>query len=234
MNDQQQRRGPGGRIIKSAFFQLASWLAYGLLASLYERVATIFSNGEWGRWRRQAIVELHEQTARAGRARPRILEVGCGTGALLAELSDAGSVVMGLDRSPQMLQAAARRLRGARLARVIPVQGMAQATPLPAGSVDGIVLTFPTAYIFDRRTWQEFGRLLAPDGCVIWVDSGQVYRPNLVARLLQAVLAPDPATERLMLAMPARLRDLGFAADWQTRELGSSRISVLIAHRAAA
>ena len=231
MNDQQKRRRPGGRIIKSAFFQLASWLAYGLLASLYERVAAIFSNGEWGRWRQQAIVALHEQM---GRARPRILEVGCGTGALLAELSDVGSLVMGLDRSPQMLQAAARRLRGTRFARVMRVQGMAQAVPLPAGSVDCIVLTFPTAYIFERRTWQEFGRLLAPDGCVIWVDSGQVYRPNLVARLLQAVLAPDLATERLMLAMPARLHDLGFAAGWQTRELASSRISVLIAHRAAA
>lgn len=231
MNDQQKRRRPGGRIIKSAFFQLASWLAYGLLASLYERVAAIFSNGEWGRWRQQAIVALHEQM---GRARPRILEVGCGTGALLAELSDVGSLVMGLDRSPQMLQAAARRLRGTRFARVMRVQGMAQAVPLPAGSVDCIVLTFPTAYIFERCTWQEFGRLLAPDGCVIWVDGGQVYRPNRVARLLQAVLAPDLATERLMLAMPARLHDLGFAAGWQTRELASSRISVLIAHRAAA
>ena len=109
------------------------------------------------------------------------------------------------------------------------VQGTAQAIPLPACSVDCIILTFPTAYVFDLRTWQEFGRVLAPGGCVIWVDGGEIDHPGLIARLLQALLSPDLAAQRLMRAMPAQVRGLGFAASWQTRELPSGRVSILTA-----
>ena len=89
-----------------------------------------------------------------------------------------------------------------------------------------------TAFVFDLRTWQEFRRVLAPGGCVIWVDGGEVFRPNLLARLLQALLTPHPAAQRLMLAMPGRLTDLGFTAAWRTHELTASRVSMLIARLA--
>lgn len=214
--------------LKRLGFQLASSLAYGWLAPLYEAVAQLFSNGEWHTWRRQAIVALR---ARVGlpNVQPRILEVGCGTGALLAEASAAGSAVIGLDRSAPMLRAAAQRLRRGGLTSVLLVQGMAQAIPLAACSVDCIILTFPTAYVFDLRTWQEFRRLLAPGGWVIWVDGGEIDHPNLIARLLQALLSPDLAAQRLMLAMPAQVRSVGFAAGWQTHELPSGRVSILTA-----
>lgn len=245
--------------LRRSLFILASWLAYGLLTPLYEAAAWLFSNGEWHTWRRQAVVMLAGQATATG-VRPAILEVGCGTGALLAELAAEGSLVVGLDRSAPMLDAAVRRLRQGGLAAeratinlgaddhvhryglssnsemrsaqgapVIPVQGLAQAIPLPASSVDGIILTFPTAFVFDLRTWQEFRRVLAPGGCVIWVDGGEVFRPNLLARLLQALLTPDPAAQRMMLAMPGRLTDLGFTAAWRTHELTASRVSILIA-----
>ena len=214
--------------IRRTIFYGASSLAYGWLAPLYEIVARLFSNGEWHTWRRQAILALRAQTS-VDRTKLRILEVGCGTGALLKELTAAGSPVIGLDRSAPMLRAAEQRLRPSGLTSVILVQGMAQAIPLPTASVDCIILAFPTAYVFDPRTWQEFRRLLAPGGCVIWVDGGEVYRPNLIARVLQALLLPDLAAQRLMLAMPAQVRHLGFAAAWQTRDLLSSRISILIA-----
>ncbi|MBK9230708.1 MAG: class I SAM-dependent methyltransferase [Anaerolineae bacterium] len=245
--------------LRRSLFILASWLAYGLLTPLYEAAAWLFSNGEWHTWRRQAMVMLAGQATATG-VRPAILEVGCGTGALLAELAAEGSLVVGLDRSAQMLDVAVRRLRQGGLAAeratinlgaddhvhrhglssnsemrsaqgapVIPVQGLAQAIPLPAASVDGIILTFPTAFVFDLRAWQEFRRLLAPGGRVIWVDGGEVFRPNLLARLLQALLTPDPAAQRLMLAMPGRLTDLGFTAAWHTHELTASRVSILIA-----
>ena len=46
-----------------------------------------------------------------------LLELGCGTGAVLAGLAD-GLRVTGIDRSPEMLAAAeARKLSGARLVR---------------------------------------------------------------------------------------------------------------------
>jgi SAM-dependent methyltransferase len=218
--------------LKRLGFQLASSLAYGWLAPLYEAVARLFSNGEWHTWRRQAVVVLAARTALTG-VQPRILEVGCGTGALLIEMTVAGSSVIGLDRSAPMLRAAAQRLRREGSPPVILVQGMAQAVPLPAHSVDCIVLTFPTAYVFDLRTWQEFHRLLTPGGWVIWVDGGEIDRPNLIARLLQALLSPDLDAQRLMLAMPAHVRGLGFAASWQTHELPSGRVSILTAQTGA-
>lgn len=218
--------------LKRLVFQLASSLAYGWLAPLYEVVAQLFSNGQWHTWRRQAIVALRAQTALTG-VQPRLLEVGCGTGALLAEASAAGRAVIGLDRSAPMLRAAVQRLRRGGLTSVLLVQGMAQAIPLPACSVDCIILTFPTAYIFDLRTWQEFGRVLAPGGWVIWVDGGEIDHPGLIARLLQALLSPDLAAQRLMRAMPAQVRGLGFAASWQTRELPSGRVSILTAQMGA-
>lgn len=214
--------------LKRLVFQWASSLAYGLLAPLYETVAQLFSNGQWHTWRRQAIVALRARTALTG-VQLRILEMGCGAGALLIELTAVGSPVIGLDRSAPMLRAAAQRLRRDGSPPVILVQGMAQAVPLPAHSVDCIILTFPTAYVFDLRTWQEFHRLLAPGGWVIWVDGGEVDRPGLIARLLQALLSPGLAAQRLMLAMPAHVRDIGFAASWQTQELPSGRVSIFTA-----
>ncbi len=220
------RRSAGLRRI---FFAGASALAYGRLAWLYEAVAWLFSNGEWHLWRRQALVVL--RAVRDATA-ARILEVGCGSGALLVELAAVGSGgVIGLDPSRPLLRAAQRRLRRAGLARAWCVCGEAQSAPLADASLDAIILTFPTAYVFDLRVWQEFARLLAPDGCVIWVDSGEVFRPNPIARALQAVLSPDPAVQRLMEAMPAHLHPLGLDAAWQTHTLAHSRIAVLLARR---
>lgn len=216
---------------KRSLFWLASWLAYGLLTRLYEAVAWLFSNGEWHAWRRQAVAMLAGQATATG-VRPRILEVGCGTGALLAELAAEGRLVVGLDRSAPMLDVAARRLQESGAipgAAIVLAQGMAQTLPLPARSVDCIILTFPTVFVFDLRTWQEFRRVLAPGGRVIWVDGGEVFRPNMLARLLQALLTPDPAVQRMMLAMPGLLSDLGFTAAWGTHALAASRVLILVA-----
>lgn len=196
--------------LKRLVFQWASSLAYGWLAPLYETVAAgPLSNGQWHTWRRQAIVALRARAALTG-VQLRILEMGCGAGASLIELDSRGSPVIGLDCCCRCRGRRAGRRGG--LTSVLLVQGMAQAVPLPAGSVDCIVLTFPTAYVFDLRTWQEFRRLLALRGWVIWVDGGEIDRPNLIACLLGR-----PCSRRTwmrsasMLVMPAQVRSLGFS-----------------------
>ena len=71
---------------------------YRRFAPVYDTVTTLFSLWRWRGW--QARVLPH--------ARGRVLDVGCGTGALLQRLSDRGMAV-GLDLSPDMLAKAARR-----------------------------------------------------------------------------------------------------------------------------
>src|SRR5262245_19855910 len=58
----------------------------------------------------------------AGRRRPVVVEVGCGSGVLAARLIDRGYDVVGIDRSPAMIRIARRvapggRFRVARLER---------------------------------------------------------------------------------------------------------------------
>lgn len=211
-------------------FGLASWLAYGALVPLYEWVARWYSDGEWHTWRRQAVGPLRAMTlvaAEQGR-RAHVLEVGCGTGALLAELTPAQCQVIGLDRSAGMLAAAQRRVRQ-HGAAVALVQGQVQALPLPDGLFDAIVMTFPTDYAFATATWHEFARTLTPDGQVIWIDAGELRRPSLLARGLQALLLPTPALTGYVDRITQRLRDLGFAAELQVIELPRSRVRVLLA-----
>jgi ubiquinone/menaquinone biosynthesis C-methylase UbiE len=214
-------------LVRVAVFRLASWLAYGVLVPLYEWVARLYSDGEWHTWRQQALGPLNgliQDVATHGR-RARVLEVGCGTGALLAELAELPADVVGLDRSSAMLAVARRRTAGA----VMLLHGCAEALPLAAGAVDAIVLTFPTEYAFAAATWQEFARVLTPGGQVTWVDAGELHSPSWLARTLQALLLPSASLTGYVHRISRQLSDLGFTCDLRTVELPRSRVRVLVA-----
>lgn len=214
-------------IVRALLFRLASWLAYGALVPLYEWVARLYSDDEWHTWRQQALglVDTVIRT-RATAGRPlRVLEVGCGTGALLMELAHRPCEVIGLDRSPAMLAAARRRTDGT----VHLVQGCGQALPVAAGVVDAIILTFPTNYAYAADTWHEFARVLALGGQVIWIDAGELRAPGTLARALQVLLLPSAALAGYVDRITQRLTDLGFTVTSQTIELPRSRVRALIA-----
>ena len=215
-------------------FRLASWLAYGALVPLYEWVARCYSDDEWHTWRQQAVgpaIEL-AQTATAEGRRTHVLEVGCGTGALLVELAQTPALVTGLDRSAAMVSAARRRTR-ARGAHLTLMQGQAEALPLAAGVVDAIVLTFPTGYVYAAATWEEFARVLAPGGTVIWVDAGELRQPSPLARLLQGFLLPPASLTSIVDRFSRRVAAFGFTSELRTIELPRSRVRVLLARPAA-
>ena len=126
-----------------------------------------------------------------------------------------------------MLAAARRRSAG----RVALLQGRAEALPLPAGSVDAVVLTFPTEYAYAAATWQEFARVLIPGGQVIWIDAGELRDPGWLVRTLQTLL-PGAELASLMDGIIPRLNELGFTAEWRVVELPRSRVHVLRARSA--
>lgn len=211
-------------VVRVLLFRLASWLAYGALVPWYEWVARLYSDGEWHHWRQQGLGPVDGMIQTAART-VRVLEVGCGTGALLMELVRRPCDVIGLDRSPAMLAAAQHRTGGT----VKLLQGRSQALPLAAGVVDAIILTFPTHYAYAADTWHEFARVLAAGGQVVWVDAGELRAPSLAARTLQTLLLPSAALVGYVDRITQRLTDLGFAVTSQTIELPRSRVQVLVA-----
>lgn len=93
-----------------------------------------------------------------------VADVGSGTGFLAELFLEAGHAVHGIEPNREMREAGERHL--ARFARFTSVDGTAEATGLPAASVD--LVTAGTAFHwFDReRARAEFARILRPGGWV--------------------------------------------------------------------
>lgn len=110
-----------------------------------------------------------------GSAGMRILDIGCGTGNLLALYAEAGCEVYGIDASPAMLAQAQRRLgEDAHLEL-----GDGTELPYPDASFDLVLVTSVLHELeTDRRhaVLAEAARMLAPQGSVLVVD----YVPGLI------------------------------------------------------
>jgi len=171
---------------------------YRELAWSYDSVSWLVSWGAWSRWRAVALTYVRGE---------RILEIGFGTGSLLATLAEEYSAVVGLELSSAMHTQTARKL--ARLNLSPPrVQAPSQQMPFAAGSFDTIIATFPSNYILDPATLRECARVLrpptasAPGGQLVVVMG--VSAPNspwgLLLRLLAATNPSPAATTDPLLA----------------------------------
>jgi SAM-dependent methyltransferase len=170
----------GARFLRPTYRRLYGWAAerlYHELAWAYEAVAWLVSFGRWDAWRRQVLDHIVPGT--------RVLEVGFGTGALLAEASDRGLEVWGADPSKAMQRVAGRRLarHGQRPTRV---RALAQALPFADGAFGTILSTFPTQYIADPAALREFGRLTSATQCD--AGGGRVVVTGLGSRVESACL----------------------------------------------
>jgi demethylmenaquinone methyltransferase/2-methoxy-6-polyprenyl-1,4-benzoquinol methylase len=124
----------------------------------YDRMNRIISLGRDTRWRRRTVAAL---------ALPRgshVLDLACGTGDLCRDLTDAGYRAFGIDFSAGML-ASART--------VAPlVRGDAEALPLHARAVDGVVCGFALRNFVDvRAVFDECARILRPGGRFAALDA---------------------------------------------------------------
>jgi ubiquinone/menaquinone biosynthesis C-methylase UbiE len=134
---------------------------YTRFAWTYDVVAWFVSLGQWTRW--QAVgIDLLPQG--------RILEIGHGPGHVLTRLLRQGRAAIGLDASPQMSRRASRRLARLGLARPL-LRAQAQSIPLARETFEGVISTFPSAYILDPRTAAEAWRVLRPGGSWVIVPS---------------------------------------------------------------
>ena len=122
----------------------------------------------------------------------RWVDLGCGTGALTAAISDLcdPSSVLGVDTSAELMQVAAQQVPGATFQR-----GDAAETGLASGTFDcavsGLVLNFTRDPL---RTLREMARLLRPGGQVgvyVWDYAGHM---QIMRRFFDAARTIDPGS----------------------------------------
>jgi SAM-dependent methyltransferase len=121
----------------------------------------------------------------------RILDLGCGTGALLKHLRDAGLEACGIDISPEMIAIAERRL-GPGVVRVQRLQDLKEREQYEAV----LSLSFPFNYCADVSEAQKalagFHRALRPGGLLLLQVAHAANAPH---RLIEE-WAPGPAGDR--------------------------------------
>ncbi|HKS89004.1 MAG TPA: methyltransferase domain-containing protein [Stellaceae bacterium] len=147
-------------------------------AERYDHQVEVLFGGGAAAMRRQALVPLRAALrARAAASRPpRLLDIGCGTGAFLAEVkrNHPRLAVTGLDLSEPYLRVARRRL--AAWSRVALVEGAAEAMPFAADQFDiacCVYLFHELPPAVRRAVVGEIRRVLKPDGRLVFVDSLQ-------------------------------------------------------------
>lgn len=131
----------------------------------YARSFALETTHWWFRAKRALVASL---LARHGGSLRRVLDVGCGTGAMLRDLSARISVAVGLDAEPLALAYCRRRGLG-RLAA-----GSAVALPFGDGTFDACLcldVLYHRGVASDARALAECRRVLRPGGLLVVTDS---------------------------------------------------------------
>jgi ubiquinone/menaquinone biosynthesis C-methylase UbiE len=111
------------------------------------------TRGQWQRARLEAAVRL------VGEGHGSLLEVGVGSGRLLARLAERGWEVTGIDAAPRMVELARERVPGARLE-----VARAEELPFEAASFDVVVAIGVLEYGDLDAPLRELARVLLPGG----------------------------------------------------------------------
>lgn len=203
------------------FLKFAFHLLYHQLAWAYDLVAWLVSFGQWEAWRRTATLFLQEGP---------ILELGYGTGGLMADMTARDLAPVGLDLSPYMARLARRRLlRQGTIPRL--VRGQAQGLPFPDASFANVVATFPTEFILDAQTVSSIARVLQPGGCLVVVAMGHLKGPGPLRRFVEWLYRVTGQREIPEPKPLTRLKSFGFSARWEYATLEGATARLLVATR---
>ncbi len=151
----------------------------------------------------------------AGRERPRVLDLACGSGPYALAWAERGAAVTGVDFDHDLLLAGRTRWRAAHPAPGGPVEpawsaGDATRLPFPAGTFDAVFCNSLLEHVPDwRAVLAETARVLRPGGVAV------VYTTNRHCPLQQEVnhfpfyaWLPEPLRRRTLAWIMAHRRDL--------------------------
>ncbi len=202
-------------------------LLYHPFAWTYDRVAWVVSFGRWKNWVRSVIPFL-EGT--------HILELGHGPGHLQRFLLDLGLLPFGLDESPQMGRLARANLRQYGCAQIALTRGLAQALPYASQTFDTVVSTFPSEYIFDRRTLLEAYRTLKDGGRLVILPVAWITGKNALDRFLSWLFkvtgeTPSEALEVIEQKLRQPVENVGFEVEIRQVEARASLLLLVLARK---
>jgi SAM-dependent methyltransferase len=119
------------------------------------------------------------------------LDIGCGTGVLLAQLTDRFAQVTGVDADPGMAEAAGRRLATNPRASVQLSTLSAFAATADDGAFDVITMVAVLHHLDLRESLPLISRMIAPGGRLLVVSLASVASPaDLAVDLVSAMLNP--------------------------------------------
>jgi ubiquinone/menaquinone biosynthesis C-methylase UbiE len=138
----------------------------------FDRRADSYDRGRLGDWHR-LIAERTADLAMTERHLPRrILDVGCGTGVLLARLAvrmPEAELLAGVDPSPRMVERSRAALVSA--PRIVIEQAPAEELPFERGAFDLVVSTLSFDHWQDQhRGLVECARVVGADGRLVFAD----------------------------------------------------------------
>lgn len=143
----------------------------------------------------------------------RVLVVGCGTGldlALLAAAVGETGAVVGVDRSPDMLHQARRKVARSGWSNVHLVQADAADLTGVDGAFDAVLFTYSLAIIDNwRRAWERALTLCRPDARIAVVDTDLPPRSVLPFRPLARLALWTGGVDRHRQVWTAVTRELG-------------------------
>lgn len=152
------------------------------------------------------VARLHRAAVSAAvrKQGDRVLEIGCGTGTVTAQLVERGASVVAIDQSPEMLEVSRARLGSA------PVEWREQTASeidkLPSAAFDAVVLSLCLSDMSasERRfVLEECAGRLRDDGVLVVAD--EVKAPSGIRRALQLLWrGPQAALAWLLIGSLSR------------------------------
>ncbi len=129
-----------------------------------------------------------------------VADLGCGTGAMTADLAQSIKQVIAVDNSPAMLKAARKRVEG--LNNVDLRRGELEALPIEDGTCDAAILSLVLSYVAEPSlVLREMARILKPGGRGVIMDLLSHDRDDFRRQMGQSSLGFEPDDLQRMMSL---------------------------------
>ncbi|WP_250003540.1 class I SAM-dependent methyltransferase [Actinoplanes sp. M2I2] len=155
--------------------------------------------------------------------RPRVVDLGAGTGKLTRQIRERGLEVTAVEPSAGMLDQLRRSVPG-----VPALKGSAEEIPLPDGSADVVLVAQAWHWVEPERAAPEIARVLSPGGRLGLLWNVRDERAGWVHRLGEIIGSPEQSRDTAVGAPFGAVETTEFP--W-TEVIGPERLIDMVASR---